>query len=173
MVNAPKCLNPVDLFVKYKGKQQEIITKCCVTNPFTTLDYKKEWSSFPDNPCHGHIYEAIWDTGATGSAVNVKVVQKLGLQEIDVEVATGIGGMTIEVKTYPLVINFPQRGTYFLESVAGIEMPNDVVIGMDVIGNGDFALLNGEIFSYCSPSFHDPVKFGKQIKSHMRTKTES
>ena len=169
MINAPKCLNPVDLFIKYKNKQQEIITECCVTNPLNTSDYQNEWSSFPDNPDHGHIYKAIWDTGATGSAINIKAVQELGLQRIGVEDVTGIGGVVMKVETFRLVINFPRCGTYLLESVAGIPMPNEVLIGMDVISRGDFSFVNGKIFSYRSPSFHDPVEFDKQIKTNIAT----
>ena len=35
----------------------------------------------------------------------------------------------------------------------------DVLIGMDIIAFGDFAICNGQIFSYCLPPFEKPIDF--------------
>ena len=35
----------------------------------------------------------------------------------------------------------------------------DALIGMDVIGMGDFSICRGEFFSYCIPSFENPINF--------------
>ena len=151
-VNVPQRLSPIDLFVKYDAKQREIITKCCLINPLTTPDYQNDRYLFHDNPNHGRIYKALWDTGATGSVINIKIVQELGLQQIDVENVFGIGGEIKKAGTYRLVISFPQRGAYLLESVVGVPMKDEVIIGMDVISRGDFTIVNGNHFSYSSPS---------------------
>ena len=166
MTDDPNGLNPAGFTVRYEGQQREIITECCVVNPLLDPDYLEGRTSFPDNPDHSRQYKALWDTGASCSAVNFRVVQELGLPPVGLTSVAGVTGSEV-VYTYHLVIRSPRRVFHFLEFVPAIEMKDEVIIGMDVIASGDFAFCEGNLFSYCYPSFHNPVEFGKKIEAHV------
>lgn len=87
--------------------------------------------------------DAIWDTGATHSVISAAVVESLGIEPIrDAENYT-VGG---RVHTYVYFVNFRlPNGVVFpgLEVVEGVIYGADVLIGMDVISHGDFAVTAG------------------------------
>lgn len=101
--------------------------------------------------------KAQWDTGATGTCISKEVVTQLGLQPtgmINVQTPSGIGTMNKymvnlilnnEVKIMNLVVMDSEIGNQ------GI----DVLIGMDIISVGDFAVSNFDgktQFSFRIPS---------------------
>lgn len=101
--------------------------------------------------------KAQWDTGATGTCISREVVSQLGLQPtgmINVQTPSGIGTMNKymvnlilnnEVKIMNLIVMDSEIGNQ------GI----DVLIGMDIISIGDFAVSNFEgktQFSFRMPS---------------------
>ena len=66
------------------------------------------------------------------------------------------------VNTYIVEIALPNnvvvRGLRVSESKLTESM--DVLVGMDIIGMGDFAICGGgRFFSYCVPSFEKPINF--------------
>ena len=96
---------------------------------------------------------AIWDTGATNSAITELFAQKLGLVQTGIKDVSGLGG-TIEKKTYLIDLQLP-NGKLFLDlpiteidnakDKAGNKIDNfGILIGMDIIGTGDFTITNFE-----------------------------
>ena len=52
----------------------------------------------------GHIFRAIWDTGATNTAITTNVVKKCGLQPVGLTHVSTADGKTTLVNTY--LINY-------------------------------------------------------------------
>lgn len=102
-------------------------------------------------------FQAIWDTGATNTAIASSVVTKLGLLPISfTQVATG--GGTVTARVYLLNLVLPNN--VVITGVQATELENlnncDLLIGMDIISKGDFALthVGGKAcFSFRMPSF--------------------
>ena len=144
MSDQPKPLHSA-FTVNYRHKQRAIMTNCRVRNPFNSLDLKGQ---------------ALWDTGATNSVVSKTLAQKLQLIPTGQRNIQGVHGSEI-VNTYITDIWLPNRVTYkewnVLEADIGDKI--DVLIGMDIIANGDFAICGGQIFSYCFPFFDTPIDF--------------
>jgi predicted aspartyl protease len=87
-------------------------------------------------------YKAIWDTGATRTAITNKVATECGLKPTGMcKVKTASGETdtcTYFVSLYlPNMVCIPQ-----IRVTEAILFDADVLIGMDVIANGDFAVTN-------------------------------
>lgn len=83
----------------------------------------------------------IWDTGATGTAITQNVVDRLGLIPTGMaKVSTASGEST--TSTYLINIMLPNRvGFAGVQATCCVLTPGiDVLVGMDVIGSGDFAV---------------------------------
>ena len=105
-------------------------------------------------------YKCIWDTGATGTVITPKVGAELNLTPSGKTMVQGVGpGQTPnihEADTYLVNLYLPNKvmlvGVRVSEnSIAGA----DVLIGMDVITQGDFAVSNHEgktAFTFRVPS---------------------
>lgn len=106
-----------------------------------------------------HPVKAIWDTGATNTAISSRVVKALALK------ATGMAKVheashTIDAETYLVCLQLPSNRGFPAVRVTGSPTNDfgddaDVLIGMDVISRGDFAVTNfgGQtVMSFRSPS---------------------
>jgi hypothetical protein len=85
---------------------------------------------------------AIWDTGATGSAITQTVVDELGIQPIAMTVVHGVHGpetSPVYLVDFVLPMSVGVRG---LRVTLARLYGADVLIGMDVITRGDFAITN-------------------------------
>ena len=110
-------------------------------------------------------FVAIWDTGATGSVISKDVVDKVGLRPTGVTNVHTAGGMR-QCNTYMVSI-LATNGVGFPSIVATRAdlQGADVLIGMDIITQGDFAITNTmgkTTFSFRCPSceridFGDPT----------------
>jgi len=112
-------------------------------------------------------YVAIWDTGATHSAITKKVADDLGLKATGiVEVRYGDGKSS--TNTYLVNISLPNKVMVPHVRVTEVKLiPDDnisddkqlqLLIGMDIIGLGDFAVtnVNGKtVFSFRIPSVEE------------------
>lgn len=86
---------------------------------------------------------AIWDTGATNSAITQFVVDACGL------VATGMANVdhadgSSLVETYLVRIGLPNRVAVYGVRVTKAQLSGgaNILIGMDIINQGDFAVTN-------------------------------
>jgi predicted aspartyl protease len=116
-------------------------------------------------------FGGIWDTGASGTFITQRIITKCGLKPFTmVDVQGAYGGVT-------------QRNVYLINLLlpSGVHIPNvaaiegemgttDMLIGMDVITLGDFAITNfggNTVFSFRIPSHHtiDYVRQANQINA--------
>lgn len=126
--------------------------------------------AFQPEDAHKHSLEkfvAIWDTGATSSVISEKVINKCQLKPIgmtEVHTAAGI----YKCNRYLINIGLPNKVAFVNMTVTEGKLtgPADVLIGMDIINKGDFAVTNKDgktTFSFRLPSIEtiDFVKKGK------------
>ena len=112
-------------------------------------------------------YLAIWDTGATHSAITKKVVDDLRLQHTGMRETRHAGGKSSN-NTYLVNIALPNRVIVPSVRVTEVQLiPDDnvsddrqpqLLIGMDIIGLGDFAVTNANgktTFSFRIPSVEE------------------
>lgn len=144
----------------YIGKVCELTTSVKISNPFS------------DNGKSPIVeFTAIWDTGATNTAITPKVIDALGLKPIgvaDVETTSGRGLSN----TYFISISLPNQIEFPHLQVTRAEVTgSDVLIGMDIITEGDFAVTNkvgNSSWSFRKPSI-DCINFVKQNESSTGT----
>ncbi len=110
------------------------------------------------------LFKAIWDTGATSSVITQKVIDQCGLKATGMtEVHTAQGPSTTE--TFLVGIFLPNDVVFPAVKVSrGVIRDFDVLIGMDIIGRGDFAVTNKDgktVFSFRMPSM-ECIDFVKQ-----------
>ena len=100
-------------------------------------------------------FMAIWDTGATNTCISKKVVTSLGLQQTGVAAVTGVHG-TENRPTYLVNLTLPNKVRFPVLKVTELKfVGGDVLIGMDIIVNGDLAITNFDgktAFSFHCPS---------------------
>lgn len=115
-------------------------------------------------------YPGIWDTGASGSVMTNGVIEDLGLQPVDrAHVSTAAG--VREADVYLVNVDLPsQVGFQGLRVTEGDILGVDVLIGMDIICLGDFAITHESegdlVMSYRTPPDLGRVTdFVKQINS--------
>ena len=89
-------------------------------------------------------FKAIWDTGATGSCISERVATECGLVPIGVSENSTAGGILLSNR-YLVNIYLPNRVAFQEHPVSEVRLLGaDVLIGMDVIGLGDFVVTNFE-----------------------------
>ena len=130
---------------KYSSKVESILSECFVVKPIQ--EGKVEY-------CEAE--NVLWDTGATNTIISKSIAEALKLPPIKKAMISGIGG-SIEVQTYSINLFFPAEGAWIkeLEVLACDLDDNDMIIGMDTITQGDFAITNKDSqtwFSFRFPS---------------------
>jgi hypothetical protein len=101
-------------------------------------------------------FQAIWDTGATNTAISQNVITGCGLKPVGMTLV-GFGGGEQMCETFLINISLPNgvRFANVLVNKANTGAGADMLIGMDVIGTGDFAVTNQygrTVFSFRCPS---------------------
>lgn len=137
---------------KSRGISRILKNKVHVSAAFDPSTYPKPIS--PQN-CGAKEFVAIWDTGATGTVISQKVISECGLKPIGMaEVNTAndkrLSSVYFVSIFLPNYVYFPQ-----LRVIEGTISEGDVLIGMDIITRGDFAVTNSDgrtTFSYRWPS---------------------
>lgn len=129
-------------------------------------DYKKEKDK----------YEAIWDTGATGSVISAELAQKLKLNPIGKTKVSTAGGV-FEVNKYIIGLKLPNNLEIqnVMVSSGNLGSGVDFLIGMDIITLGDFSItnLNGKtMFSFRFPSC-ESINYVEQAKKLQKRDLES
>ena len=101
-------------------------------------------------------WKSVWDTGATNSCITQHVVDELGLLPIGREQVYTAGGLAT-VNLFIVDIMLPNSILFRGIEVLCVELEDtsDVLIGMDIICRGDFAISNYDnqtTFSFRTPS---------------------
>jgi hypothetical protein len=103
-------------------------------------------------------YMGIWDTGATNSVISQKVVDEWNLKPIGMAQVHSVTGITL-CETFLVSILLPNKVIMQAVRVTKGEISGyDVLIGMDIIGAGDFAVThkdNKTTFSFRFPSIEE------------------
>ena len=153
------------------GVLRALETECYVSQAFDPVDQVALANSLKF-----HKFKAIWDTGATNSAVTENVVSACGLQPIGMTRVEGVNSSK-DSETFLVNIILP-NGVGFpnIRVTSGILGGDcDLLIGMDIITTGDFSVTNKNgktIFSFRVPSqIHtDYVKEhqAQELKDHFK-----
>jgi len=122
--------------------------------------------SYPFNSMLTVSANAIWDTGATMSAITPEIQNKLKVKPVDKKTIAGIHS-TQEVDVVLITIELPNRviKKTIKAAVCDMASKSEMLIGMDIISLGDFALSNGNdqtLFSFAVPPFRDKIDFSKR-----------
>jgi len=137
--------------VKSNTLQVRLVSTCWVYESWTPED------GAPQPP--RRQYNALWDTGATNSMVTKRVVEDLGLGVEGYTTVYHVGGVAENMPHY--FVNLALLTDVHFPSVSvaeGILLGSDVLIGMDIINRGDFAVSNrngATSFSFRIPSVAD------------------
>ena len=118
-------------------------------------------------PAPGKKYQGLYDTGATNSAISPQVVTDLQLASIGAR-TVAVGGGTLTTTAHLVNIGMPNRVMFPMVPVAKMVLLGvDVLIGMDILGTGDFAVTHQDgktVFSFCFPSRRH-IDFASEIKT--------
>ena len=154
---------------KYSGLSNVLINDVLISKAFNLPSEKIDSKNYSTNS-----YKAIWDTGATGTVITQNVVDDCALNPTGViEVHTAAG----KTRTNSYLVNvwlpngiiIPNVKTALGKLAGNVE----VLIGMNIIGRGDFAVTNKggkTVFSFRFPSV-DCIDFCKKSFKPKPTKT--
>ena len=136
--------------INYNGLARSLNTKIGIMAPFV--------GGIPSQAeLNPNMYNAIWDTGATGSVITARVAVDLGLKPIGMTRVSTAGGM-VDQNEYLVSIFLPNR--VFVPNVRVTEgklSGIDILVGMDIISLGDFCVTNHlgrTVLSFRMPSSH-------------------
>ena len=112
-----------------------------------------------NGPYTPKLWRGLWDTGASKSSITQRIVDDLNLipvENTNISTANGI----VAVNTYFVDFGLPNGVTVknVLVSCADLGDDIDVLIGMDIIRHGDFAITNTNkktTFSFRTPSIQE------------------
>jgi predicted aspartyl protease len=129
--------------LEHVGLANQIKTECGICKSFNP-DLEKG----PHPEIKG--FTALWDTGATGTVITKNVVDQLGLQPTGMVQVFHADGDTY-VNTYLVNVLLPNSiGVHTLAVTEGKLTGMDVLIGMDIITQGDFSISNFEGKTVCT-----------------------
>lgn len=131
---------------KYTGRSLRLINKVYLLSPKDYTDIK-----FP-----ARELRALWDTGATHTCITEEIAKELKLIPVSKRDINTAGGVKT-ANVYVVDIQLPSKAIIPSVQVAAVDIPNtaDALIGMDIIGLGDFSVTNfkgNTVFSLRIPS---------------------
>ena len=104
-------------------------------------------------------FTALWDTGATQSVISQNVVDSCGLVPTGITDVHHAQGIVKDVPVFLVNIGLPNRVAFVgVRVTKGVFPGADVLIGMNIISRGDFAVTNRDgrtKFSFRIPSQAD------------------
>lgn len=134
----------------YTGRANVLVCECEVAEAFDHTDASAVAAA------KFYKLRAIWDTGATNTCIDEGARAQMGLVatgKVETHTANGLK----RADTYLVNIGLPNRvGVAGLRVTECSKIPNaDMLIGMDIIGMGDFAVTNNDgktVMTYRFPS---------------------
>ena len=117
---------------------------------------------------NSRTWRALWDTGSTTSLISPQIIEEEELNPIGVLNVAVAGGIQC-VNSFYVDIKLPNSVTIANMILGCIELPNnvDLLIGMDIITLGDFAITNvggRTVISFRIPSLVN-IDFGRKESS--------
>ena len=142
----------------YDGLSAELKTACGIGFPYNP--------AYPNGNMQIEQFHALWDTGAMGSVITRNAAKKLGLSPIGIASVYHAYG-AIDVHVYLVSMRLPCNIEFPYVRVTEGELSGvDVLIGMDIIARGDFAITSPEgntKFTFQIPSTHN-IDFVSEYK---------
>ena len=137
------------LTVKYNGRTNVLFSEVGVSKPF----------DLQDTANHSPIINtrAIWDTGASCTVITKELAAQIGLVPTGKTTITGVNHET-EENTYLVNIYLPNKVCFMFVKIAEVPALTggaSLLIGMDIIGSGDFSVFTenwNTVMSYRYPS---------------------
>ncbi len=125
----------------------------------------------PQAPTETRTYKALYDTGATHSAITPRIVSDLKLPSIGA-MNVGVGGGRLPTTGHLVNIGLPNAVMFTMVRVASMALHQeiDVLVGMDILGLGDFAVTHHQgktTFSFRMPS-HEEIDFVKELQAFQK-----
>ena len=121
--------------------------------------------------------EALWDTGAEVSCMKPALFERLKLYPLDVANHTELAGVGGSVMAKSTLVNLFITNNLEIEycPVYVLDFPGDTdfLIGMDIIGMGDFAISNTNnktSFSFVIPPFPDRINLAEKAETANKKK---
>ena len=147
--------------MKASAIQNRLVSPCWVY---------ESWAPVGDSrPPPRREYNALWDTGATHCMITERVVDELALQVEGNTVVHHVQGYAPSVPIY--YVNLALLESLHFPAIRvfqGELLGTDVLIGMDIINRGDFAVSNrngATTFSFRVPSV-ESFDFVEQDEEH-------
>ncbi len=137
---------------RIKGRANVLLSYIEIAPTFT--------SSNPGQIPPSQKYQAIWDTGATTTAITAKVVKDCSLKPIGMTQVKTAGGLK-HCNVYIVNVSLPNKVIIHNVKVTGLDAlagDSEILIGMDIICQGDFAVTNHKgktTFSFRVPSLEE------------------
>lgn len=115
-----------------KSNSSRVITPCCVeVSGYKRLESSKRTEFMCDS--------AMWDTGASVTLISERVASELGLVVTGTTIISGYDGKKKRANTYRIDLKFTDDlHVCFVEAVETPSPFFDLLIGMDVISQGNF-----------------------------------
>ncbi len=140
---------PSAFTVKADGLVNRLISPCVISDVWDPDDSEPEPPSVEFN--------ALWDTGATNTGISNHVVDSLGLVPDGYVEARHAQGIAYDVPRFTVNLVLPSNAMVLGVQVSQVELFGgiDVLLGMDIINLGDFAVTNNDqetMFSFVIPS---------------------
>jgi len=160
---AATALPPKSFTVRYNGRTNKLqvetmVSKAINLGPNATIP--------PEVVQAAKKFSGIWDTGATNSMISQKVVDECGLIPTGMAMVQGATGSS-PCETFLVSIFLPNKVVFTsIRVTKGVLTACDVLIGMDIINQGDFAITQNDgktMFSYRYPSI-EQIDFVVQKK---------
>lgn len=140
-------MRPKSFTIEYGGIAPQIITDCGVCEAYVPTP----------NTAHPRVatFKALWDTGATISTISPNVVSALGLTPVGFAKTYHAQGAS-NAKVYRVNLLLPnETGHPAMTVLEGNLHGFDMLIGMDIISKGDFAVTHSDgktTFTFRIPS---------------------
>jgi hypothetical protein len=139
---------PRSFTAAFKGRVNALICPCKIASAFNSKAPPAKRAPFGP-------YDAIWDTGASHSVINQRVVDQCGLKPVGMVLVRNANA-THKCEVYVVNIMLTNGMVFEYQKVTKQNLSGaDALIGMDVIGEGDLAVTNFDgktVFSFRMPS---------------------
>lgn len=151
----------MDLYLAFTLKSKDI-SKRLITDIFINLDKEDIYKN--------RAWRGVWDTGATRSAIDKRIVDELNLTSVGKARLSTANGEKI-VNTYRISMILPNEVIISNVLVSEVDLGEDcdLLVGMDIISKGDFSITNknGEtVFSFRTPSIKE-IDYVKESKKEI------
>lgn len=109
----------------------------CIVNPENSKKFYK-------------TERVLWDTGATHSCLDIKIIEQLNLKRIGVgaRIPSKTAGGKVDTYSYYVDINLSNKIPFYYRVVSGLSISDslgiDLLIGMDIIRKGDFKIITNK-----------------------------